>query len=97
MKSSKDVMIQFINLKDNQLLLNKTNKKLPTIHIKEEFYSLENIKYYLSLYLNIKIDNLKNIKEEYYYFDTDSVLDDYVYTDVNDIDDNIVKEIINGL
>ena len=97
MENGKDIMIQFINMKDNQVLLNKDNNKLPTIHIKEDYYSLDNIEYYLSLYLNIKVDNLKNIKDEYYYFDTENELKDYIYTSIENIDDTKIKDIINEL
>lgn len=97
MENGKDIMIQFINLKNNQILLNKTNYKLPAIYIKEDFYSIENIEYYLSLYLNIKIENLRNIKEEYYYFDTNDILNDYVYISVDEIEDKIIKDIVNDL
>ena len=91
----KDIKIQFINLKENKVLLNNINNMLPTIYIKESYYSDENIEYYLSMYLNTTISNIKNIKDNYYNFDIEKDIDNYSYKELENIDDNIIKELIN--
>ena len=91
----KDIKIQFINLKENKVLLNNINNMLPTIYIKESYYSDENIEYYLSMYLNTTISNIKNIKDNYYSFDIEKDIDNYSYKELENIDDNIIKELIN--
>ena len=93
----KDIKIQFINLKDNKVLLNNINNMLPTIYIKESFYSDENIEYYLSMYLNANISNIKNIKDNYYSFDIEKDLVDYSYKELDNIEDNLIRELINNI
>ena len=92
----KDIKIQFINVKDDKVLLNNINNTVPTIYIKESYYSNENIEYYLSMYLNKKISNIKNIKDNYFSFDIEDTLSDYSYKDINIIEDSILKEILKG-
>ena len=97
MDKNYEITIKFINIKDNKILSNKLNNELPTIHIKEEFYNLENIKYYLSLYLNITIDNIRQIKDNYFYFDVNENILDYNYSDVEVINDIKLMEILNNI
>lgn len=90
----KDIKIQFINVKNDKVLLNNLNNMLPTIYIKESYYSNENIEYYLSMYLNTKISNIKNIKDNYFSFDLEKELSDYSYKDINTIEDTLLKDIV---
>lgn len=90
----KDIKIEFINIKNNKVLLNE-EKKLPAIYIKESYYSIENIEYYLNLYLNSSISNLKHLKENYYLFELNDELDNYYYYSIEDEDLLFIKEIIN--
>ncbi len=97
MENDKDIKLQFINIKDDKILLSDINNTLPTIYIKESFYSDENIEYYLSLYLNTKINNLKNIKDNYFIFDIEKSINDYSYKDINSISDELIKNVIEQI
>lgn len=93
----KDIKLQFINIKDDKVLLSDINNSLPTIYIKESFYSNENIEYYLSMYLNTKINSIKNIKDNYFIFDIENTIKDYSYKEINNIEDDIIRSIINEI
>ena len=97
MENDKDIKLQFINIKNNKVLLSDINNNLPTIYIKESFYSDENIEYYLSMYLNTKISNLKNIKDNYYMFEIEDMINNYSYKSIDTVDDFIIKDIINSI
>jgi len=97
MEQDKDIKLQFINIKEDKVLLSDINNTLPTIYIKESFYSDENIEYYLSMYLNTKINNLKNIKDNYFIFDIENSIKDYSYKDINSIGDDIIRSVINEI
>lgn len=97
MENDKDIKLQFINIKDDKILLSDINNTLPTIYIKESFYSDENIEYYLSMYLNTKINNLKNIKDNYFIFDIEKSINDYSYKDINSISDELIKNVIEQI
>ena len=88
----KDIKIEFINIKDNKVLLNE-EKNLPAIYIKESYYSLENIEYYLNMYLNSTISNLRQLKDNYYLFDLDKELENYKYCSIEEL--GFIKEIID--
>lgn len=93
----KDIKLQFINIKDDKVLLSDINNSLPTIYIKESFYSDENIEYYLSMYLNTKINSIKNIKDNYFIFDIENTIKDYSYKEINNIEDEIIRSVINEI
>ena len=78
MDEDKDIKIEFICIKDDKILLNN-EKKLPAIYVKESYYSVDNIEYYLNMYLNSNISNLKHIKDNYYSFDIDTEIDNFDY------------------
>ena len=90
----KDIKVEFINIKDNKVLLNE-DKKLPTIYIKENYYSLENIEYYLNMYLNSTISNLKQLSDNYYSFKIDNDIDNFDYYSLEDIEFDIDRELLN--
>ena len=90
----KDIKLEFINIKDNKVLLNN-DKKLPTIYIKESYYSLENIEYYLNMYLNSTISNLKQLSDNYYSFKIDNDIDNFDYYSLEDIEFDIDRELLN--
>ena len=90
----KDIKVEFINIKNNKVLLNE-EKKLPAIYIKESYYSIENIEYYLNLYLNSNISNLKLLKDNYYIFDLNEEIDNYNYYSLDDEDLLFINEILN--
>ena len=97
MENDKDIKLQFISIKDNKILLSDINNTLPTIYIKESFYSDENIEYYLSMYLNTKINNIKSIKDNYFIFDIEKTINDYSYKEIGSIDDEIIRSVINEI
>ena len=98
MENDKDIKIEFINIKDDKILLREIDKKLPAIYIKESFLSLENIQYYLNMYLNINTSNIKQIKDNYYTFDIEQdVIDNFLYEDIESINDDIIKNTIKEL
>lgn len=97
MENDKDIKLQFINMKNDKILLSDINNSLPTIYIKESFYSIENIEYYLSMYLNTNINNLKIIKDNYFIFDIENTIKDYSYKEINSISDEIIRNIIKEI
>ena len=95
MDEDKDIKIEFICIKNDNILLNN-EKKLPTIYIKESYYSIENIEYYLNMYLNSNISNLNKIKDNLYSFDVDKDIKDFKYFLIDDIDDKEIIDLIKN-
>lgn len=92
----KDIKIKFINIKGNKILLSDITDLVPTIYIKENYYSEDNIKYYLSTYLNVNIINLIDLGNYYFSFEIDNEVLNYSYKDLSLIKDDELLKIINN-
>lgn len=92
-----DIKICFICKKNNRVLLNNDTNIVPTIYIKESFYSIENIRYYLSMYLNTDIDTITDLGNHYFVFSLDKSLSDYSFKEIDLVNDNNLIKIINSI